>query len=144
MLNFFFCDYTPNRLQPLRRILQFKAVNAANSTLVINAVCTNLEPVAAMDIYQEFKRIANFYELNNETIKGMQKYGIDENDYVLMIDKRGFIYFSGNVDDCDIEEEIRKCISGKKGTCTPNFIASRKYQRRNKTIQAKQYILRLI
>lgn len=69
----------------------------------------------------------------------MQQYGVDESDYLLIVDKYGKLFFAGNIVDCDMTNEIKNCLAKRKSKCNPNFIARQKFGRRNKTLPYQKF-----
>lgn len=96
----FFTDFVEDRLQSLKQLMSLKTSQDAKfNDLVINAVCTNPQPLLALELFKQYRKFVNFYETNQETIQAMRMYAADENDYVIVVDKNEQIFYSGNFSD---------------------------------------------
>ena len=73
------------------------------SKLEVITICTNPIPTSAKEIEKDFRELAQWWMVNETTLATMEQYNVEENDYALLLNGRGMIFYSGRVDDIGIE-----------------------------------------
>jgi hypothetical protein len=108
--------------------------------LELITICTNPMPVLAKEVQRQNMDHAQWWMVNEDTLSAMEMYNVEENNYAILVNNKGMIFYSGRQDDVDIKNQIILMLKGKNPTQNIALSSKSKLDRRLLSVTSARYM----
>ena len=100
-------------------------------------------PTLAKEVEKDFREYAQWWMVNETTLKTIEMYNVEENDYAILLNARGMIFYSGRVDDIGLDafgEQLTLLLKNKNPTQNLFQSTRLKFDRRYLSLKRPRYV----